>query len=91
MEGQTELPANPKRKEKGKKRKIRTLPTTACIGVEIKEKERKRREKRTLREEEVGNAAAHSSPEKTTASENSKQVKEEFLRKNKDISAKIRK
>ena len=87
MEGQTELPANPKRKEKGKKRKIRTLPTTACIGMEIKGK----REKRTLREEEVGNAAAHSSPEKTTASENLKQVKEEFLRKNKDISAKIRK
>ena len=25
-----------KEKEKGKKRKIRTLPTMACIGVEIK-------------------------------------------------------
>ena len=49
------------------------------------------REKRTLREEEGGNAAAHSSSEKTTANENSKQVREEFLRKNKDISAKIRK
>ena len=39
MERQTESPINPnkKKKEGGKKGKIRTLPTMACIGTEIRE------------------------------------------------------
>ena len=60
MGGQTESPANPKRKEKKKKEKeeIRMLLTMARIGIETKGKRRKG-EKRALKGEKLGSAAAH--------------------------------
>ena len=38
MERQTESPINQKKKGGGGERKIRTLSTMACIGIEIKER-----------------------------------------------------
>ena len=75
MGGQTESPANPKRKEKKKKEKeeIRLLLTMARIGIETKGKRRKG-EKRALKGEKLGSAAAHRPPEKATTSEESKWV-----------------
>ena len=91
MEGQTESPANPKRKEKREKEENQNTTNHGLHRRENKRKKRKRRERCTLERKKWGTPLHTAHRKKVTASENSKQVKEEFLRKNKDISAKIRK
>ena len=64
MERQTEPPINQKKK-KGRGEKGENQNTTmACIGIEIKKKKEKKERKTYLKEEEIGNAAVHSSLEK---------------------------
>ena len=63
MERQTEPPINPKKKREGEKKgKIKTLPWLVSA---LKEKKEEKKERKTyLKEEEMGDAAVHNSPEK---------------------------
>ncbi|KAK4582392.1 hypothetical protein RGQ29_025533 [Quercus rubra] len=75
MEGQTESPANPKRKEKkkGKKGKRRNQNATDHGSHRHGNKRKKKQGRKTyLKREKLGSVAAHRPPEKATTSEESK-------------------